>query len=349
MSALAFSLSAPWRPSSRTAIYGGLAVLLLVAVMCALSVGAASISLTRSAEILLGALGMVEETGPPHERAVLLLVRLPRVLLALVVGAALANAGALMQGVFRNPLADPSLVGISAGAALGAALVIVLGLDNLAFWTLPAAAFIGAQLASFVLHRLSQIQGRTVVTTMLLAGIAINAMSLAGTSALTYMATDEQLRSLSFWAMGSLGGGSWSTVAIVVPLLLVAIGLSLRMGAPLNALLLGEAEARHLGIEVEQFKRYALLLTSLMVGVSVAFCGMIGFVGLVVPHWVRLWLGPDYRTLLPTVTLLAPVLLLTADLIARVAVAPAELPIGVVTALVGGPFFLGLLRRGHGQ
>lgn len=318
-----------------------------------LSSGAASIGLAKTAEILAEAVGVVVSDAAPHERAVILVVRSPRILLGFGVGGGLALAGALMQGLFRNPLADPTLVGISAGAMFGAASMMVLG-GNLPFAVppfisgllIPLAAFAGAQMAGALLLRLSVRDGYTDVTTMLLAGIAINAMGFAGTSGLTYVATDEQLRSLAFWTMGSLGAATWSNVAVVGPLLAVFCLFAVRLARPLDAMLLGEAEAQHLGIAVERIKRRALLFTSMLVGLSVALCGMIGFVGLVVPHVLRLGFGPGHRFLLPTTLLVGPALILLADLLARTVVAPAELPIGVVTALVGGPFFLTLLRRG---
>lgn len=351
---LSLPIEAPRRPSKRTALVL-LALALLFAAIASLGIGAATIGISKTIAVLAESIGIGTADVAPHERAVILLVRLPRVLLAILVGAALASSGALMQGLFRNPLADPSLVGISAGAALGAALVIVLEGQIpfelpplLSRALLPIAAFLGAQIGGVILHRLSLFEGRTVVTSMLLAGIGISAMAMAGTSALTYVATDEQLRSLSFWAMGSLGGATWKTLPVIAPLLVAGVGSVMALAGPLNAMLLGEAEAHHLGVDVERTKRRALLLTSLMVGASVAICGVIGFVGLIVPHLIRLMFGPDHRFLLPAAALFGPALLLLADLVARTLVAPAELPIGVITAIIGGPFFLSLLRTRHG-
>lgn len=345
------TLARRWRSEDRRTAFVALAVALTIAAAIALSSGAASIGAARSFGVLLDAIGVGDIGAAPHERAVILFVRLPRVVLAVLVGAALAQAGALMQGLFRNPLADPSLVGISAGAALGASAVIVLetrlpGLPAFASkLLLPAAAFAGAQISGIVLHRLSSADGRTQVTTMLLAGIAINAMALAGTSALTYVATDEQLRTLTFWAMGSLGAATWENLSVAGPLLVVSIAVASTLARPLDAMLLGESEAHHLGIDVERTKRRALLTTSVLVGTAVALCGIVGFVGLIVPHLVRQAFGPGHRFLLPAALLVGPALLLVADVVARTVVAPAELPIGVVTALVGGPFFLSLLKR----
>ncbi len=340
------------RSDRRRTALAALAFALASAAVLALSSGAASIGPARSLAVVLDAIGLGSSAALDHERAVILFVRLPRVFLAVLVGAALAQSGALMQGLFRNPLADPSLVGISAGATIGAASVIVLA-GSLPFevptWAerlmLPAAAFAGAQLSGAVLHRLSSRHGRTEVTTMLLAGIALNAMALAGTGALTYVATDEELRSLTFWGMGSLGGATWPSLSVVAPILVVAIGVAMSLSRALDAMLLGEGEAHHLGVDVERTKRRALVITSLLVGTSVAVCGMIGFVGLLVPHLIRLVFGPAHRFLLVATLLVGPALLLTADLIARTLVAPAELPIGVVTALLGAPFFLFLLGR----
>jgi iron complex transport system permease protein len=348
VNAIAIRMRGELRRPALTALVAAL----VVAFAIALSSGAASIGPGRSLGVLLDVIGLGASAAQEHERAVILFVRLPRVLLAIVVGAALAQAGALMQGLFRNPLADPSLVGISAGATLGAATVIVFA-GALPFelptivhrLLLPVCAFAGAQITGVVLHHLSSSSGRTDVTTMLLAGIAINAMALAGTGALTYVATDEQLRSLTFWGMGSLGGATWSSLAVVAPVLVVAVASAWGLSRALDAMLLGEGEAHHLGVDVERTKRRALLTTSVLIGTSVALCGMIGFVGLLVPHLIRLVFGPSHRFLMTATILVGGVLLLIADLVARTVAAPAELPIGIVTALLGAPFFLALLKR----
>lgn len=281
------------------------------------------------------------------ERTVLLQIRLPRILLALLVGAALAVAGAGMQGLLRNPLADPGLIGVSAGSALCAAAVIVLGIDVLIppQLALPLASFLGGATTAWLVLRLSIVDGRTRVATMLLAGLALNALAGAGIGLLSFLADDFALRSVTYWMFGSLGKSAYTELAIAAPLLVVALAAILRQARPLNALLLGEAEAQHLGVDVERLKRVLTFHIVLAVGVSVALAGIIGFVGLIVPQLVRLWTGPDHRRVLPASALVGALLMVAADTLARTLFLPAELPIGILTALVGGPFFLALLLR----
>ena len=282
-------------------------------------------------------------------------IRLPRVVLGAFVGAGLAVSGAAMQGLFRNPLADPGLIGVSSGAALAAVSIIVLGdtvmpevLSGLGLFLLPGAAFIGGLVATLVVYRVSRVADRTVVATMLLTGIAVNALAGAGIGVLSFVATDAQLRTMIFWSLGSLGGSMWTSVWALVPCMVAATCL-IRQARALNVMLLGEAEAGHLGISVERLKHRTVLLVALAVGAAVAVAGMIGFIGLVVPHLVRLTLGPDHRYVLPGSALLGASLLLGADLVARLLIAPAELPIGIVTAAVGAPFFLWLIVRQRRQ
>lgn len=287
-------------------------------------------------------------------QSILVDIRLPRVILAIIVGAALAVCGAAMQGLFRNPLADPGLVGISSGAALAAVFVIVMvpsftSLETLpktlSIYLLPIAAFMGSLVVTLLVHRLSQVHGKTEVSTLLLAGIAINAIAGAGTGLLTYMANDTQLRILTFWSMGSLGSANWQQLAFAAPIILLAIIGILLYTRALNAIALGEAEAGHLGYNLESIKRRLIVLVALAVGTSVALSGTIGFVGLVIPHLLRLIIGPNHRRLIPLSAILGASLLLGADLISRTLVAPAELPIGIITTIIGGPFFLWLLLR----
>nr|WP_169716373.1 iron ABC transporter permease [Oceanimonas doudoroffii] len=292
------------------------------------------------------------------EQLVLLHIRLPRTLLCLAVGATLAMCGAVMQGLFRNPLADPGIIGVSSGAALGAALSMVL----LAPLTATLPAWLGAGLTSFmafggglvttlVIYRLARTPQGTSVSVLLLAGVAIAALSGGVLGLLNYLADDQTLRDLTLWQMGSL---AQSSVPQLVLVCLTALALVLQLGrqaTALNALSLGESEARHLGIEVQRLKRRLVLITAMAVGVCVAAVGIIGFVGLVVPHLVRLLAGPDHRSLLPLSALLGAWLLLLADMMARTLAAPAEMPVGIVTALLGAPFFLWLLlkqKRGVG-
>jgi iron complex transport system permease protein len=279
-------------------------------------------------------------------------LRLPRVLLAAVVGATLAVAGALLQGLLRNPLADPALVGVSAGGALGAATIILLSgsglgaaVGGIAMGWIPAGAFLGSLVAVFGIHRLASVGGTTDIITLLLAGIAINALVGALLGLATFMADDAQLRSLAFWTLGSLGIASWPTLACIAPLCLLLLLCAPACSGGLNALALGEAEAGHLGYRVERLKRGILVLVAGGVGAAVAFTGIIGFVGLVIPHLVRLWAGPGHRTLVPASALAGAGLLVLADAASRTLLAPAELPIGILTSGIGAPCFLWMLMR----
>jgi len=287
-----------------------------------------------------------------QEEAVLLAIRLPRAIAGILVGGALAAAGAALQGLFRNPLADPALIGVSNGAALAAVTAIVLGPTlatllppGLNQAVLPLAAFAGGLVATFVVYRIASRDGRTDVATMLLAGVAVNALAAAGIGFMVFLSDEQQLRDLNYWLLGSLGGVTWERI-LFAGLPMAAGALALPFFAPqLNALLLGESEAVHLGFHVERSKRLIIVLAALATGTAVALTGVISFVGLVVPHVVRLCVGPDHRLLMPLSVLLGASLLLVADLGARTLVLPAELPIGILTACVGGPFFLWLLIR----
>lgn len=340
---------------SRKRLRSGLIVLLTLllagALLLSLTVGAAGLELQEVLRGFAGRLGIGVQASALTD-AVVWQIRLPRALFGALIGAALGVSGAALQGLFRNPLADPGLIGISAGAALAVVAVIVLGEPliallppGLSLWLLPVAAFGGSLLATTVVYSLSRKEGRPVVATMLLAGIAINAIAGAGTGVLVFLARDDQIRDLTFWSLGSLAAASWQKAGILaLPVLFLLLATPLCSRA-LNALLLGEAEAGHLGFEVERLEKLLVGLVTLAVGASVAFAGTIGFVGLVVPHLIRLCAGPDHRFLLPASALLGASLLVTADTIARTVAAPAEIPIGVVMSLLGGPFFLWLLMR----
>ncbi|WP_165392292.1 FecCD family ABC transporter permease [Pseudomonas tructae] len=326
----------------------------MLAIWLSLALGPVSLPLFDTLRVGARLIGL-PVAGEGLEQAELILgqIRLPRTLLGLAVGAVLALSGVAMQGLFRNPLADPGLVGVSAGAALGAAVAIVGGSwaggipEVFAPYLLSLCAFLGGLGVTALVYRLGRRDGQTNVATMLLAGIALTALAGAAVGLFTYLADDATLRTLTFWNLGSLNGASYQRLW---PLVLVAVLVSLwlpRRAQALNALLLGESEARHLGIEVEKLKRELVFCTALGVGAAVAAAGLIGFIGLVVPHLVRLLAGPDHRVLLPASLLAGASLLLFADLIARLALAPAELPIGIVTAFIGAPFFLYLLLRGR--
>ena len=330
------------------------ALLLVVALFASVGIGAVSIKPSVVAEILLNELGMslFAEAPTKIESSVLLNVRLPRVLVGLMSGGLLAITGVLMQAFFRNPLADPALIGVSTGGAFGAVSVIVLGSvflggfnhANLAI-VLPVAAFLGSLTACGVIFSLAKHNGTVNVTVMLLCGIAVNAVAGAGIGFMSFLADDAQLRDITFWSLGSLGAANWSHVqAMLLPaVLLGTIAVSLAM--PLNAVLLGDDEAGHLGFAVEKLKMGILLLTCIGAGTVVATCGVIGFVGLIAPHASRLLVGPNHVYVIPLSAISGACLLITADIIARTLVSPAELPIGVLTALIGGPVFLWLLRQ----
>lgn len=286
----------------------------------------------------------------PIDRAVIFDIRLPRLLTGILVGAGLAISGAIMQGLFRNPLADPGLLGVSAGASLGAISAIVLGaalpaaITAAAGWHLvPLAAFTGSWLAMIALYGIATRQGRTSVATMLLAGIALAAMIAALSGLIIYRADDQQLRDLTFWGLGSLAGASWIKLLAAGPVILLALIVAPFLARGLNGLALGEAAAVHVGIRVQRVKTAAILITAAATGASVAISGGIGFVGIVVPHLLRLISGPDHRWLLVNAGLLGATVLIAADMISRSIVAPAELPIGIITAIIGGPFFLWVL------
>lgn len=321
--------------------------------MVSVGIGAVSISPLQVLAILLDQVGISTSWSfEAVQQAILLNIRLPRVFLAVLIGAALAISGAAMQGLFRNPLADPGLIGVSSGAALATAVAMVVLssiaspiIDFLGTALLPLAAFAGGTLATILVYKLSTTHGKTNVATMLLAGIAINAMANAVIGFMIFLANDDQLRDLTFWTLGSLGGAMWSSVWVVLPFLLAAIIFLPRLSRGLNAILLGESEARHLGVKVERLKQLIIVFVGLAVGAAVSVSGIIGFVGLVVPHILRLWIGPDHRFLIPGSAILGGLLLLSSDLLARTIVAPAEMPIGVITAFIGAPFFLWLLLR----
>jgi iron complex transport system permease protein len=280
---------------------------------------------------------------------VILDLRIPRSLMGLGVGAVLAVGGTAMQGLFRNPLADPTLIGVSGGAALAAASFIVFGAslsfipDSLRLYAMPVAAFLGGIVVVLVIQRLAQRDGRTDIATMLLAGIAVNAVVMAGIGLLTFIGNDAQLRTINFWMLGSLGGSGWGPLSAVGPVSLVVVLACLGLARVLDGMMLGEREAQTLGFNVETAKRLLIVAVAAGVGTAVAFCGVIVFVGIVAPHMVRLAIGPAHRALLIGAALLGGILILLADTLCRLIVAPAELPIGIVTSLLGAPFFLALL------
>jgi len=337
-------------PRGRPAVILIAALLLVASMLAGVLMGPAHVTPEGFLATLANLFGLAPLPAEhARDAAILGVVRAPRVLMAALVGGGLGAAGAAMQGLFRNPLADPGLIGVSAGAALAAVAAIVLGGSLLGgvmgLWLLPGAAFIGGLCATLLMSRLGSVGGVTQVATLLLAGVAVNALAGALTGVLIYMADDRQVRDITFWTLGSLAGSRWAQVPVVLVLVGLPSVLLCLLARPLNALLLGEAEAFHLGTRVEAVKRLAVVLAAIAVAGGVAFTGLIGFIGLVVPHLVRLGFGADHRLVLPGAALLGAALLVLADLAARSLAAPAELPVGIVTALLGAPFFLWLLRR----
>ena len=338
----------------------GLAVSLPLIMVLSIVIGAVPVGVDSFIGLLKNWLGFQVPDASDHAQAwmVVEVIRMPRTVLGVIVGSTLAICGGAMQGLFRNPLADPSIIGVSSGAALGAGVGIVLtGLlpvtlvSTFHIYTVPFLAFLGGFGATLLVYKIGTTSHGSSVATMLLAGIAIGALSGAGMGILNYVADDTMLRNLTFWQMGSLGGATWDQLVFIVPVMVMIQVLLISQAKGLNALLLGESEARHLGHNIQSLKVRLIILTALGVGVSVSVSGMIGFVGLVVPHLVRMTIGPDHRYLLPASALLGASLLLFADVIARVVITPAELPIGIVTALLGAPFFMSLLwqqRNGIG-
>ncbi len=328
-------------------------VLLGIMIILSVGIGAVEIAPGQTLGILAKRMGISSNgTFTTQQENVLWHIRLPRVFSAILIGSALAISGASMQGLFRNPLADPGLIGISSGASMTAVMSIVLGArlfpgvsGMTSLYSLSAITFMGAFATMIIVYRLSNVNGKVVITTMLLAGIAINALAGAITGIFTYNANDAQLRSITFWTLGSLGGTTWTNVTALLPFTLIPVIILPRLSKSLNALALGENTAIHLGINIEQAKRIIIILTALCVGASVAVAGIIGFVGLVIPHIVRKMIGPDHRYLLPLSALTGALLLVSADLVSRTAFAPSEIPIGIITAMVGAPFFLYILIK----
>ncbi len=332
-----------------TIILGLGLLLLLLSLVFALSVGAYSLSLSKVWAMLLSPWS---GEWPAREHFLLWQIRLPRVLGAMAVGTALALSGAALQGLFRNPLADPGLVGVTSGAMLSAVLFIVLGgamgLGLSGVWgqfALSGFAFLGGLLSTFLVYRLSSSGGRTFTATMLLSGVALAATSGALAGLLTYFSDESQLRDITFWSLGSLSGITMSQIFLLLPIVFFCTAWLFRLSTTLNALMLGEQEAAYMGIRIENAKRQLIVVVAVLVGVSVAVSGLIGFVGLVAPHIIRLWRGGDHRFLLPASAILGAILLLWADTLARWLIAPAELPIGILTAFIGAPFFFWLILK----
>lgn len=336
-------------PLPRRPVVAALGALVGCLALAALALGPVQLPASAVIAALLGG-------GEPMEAAIVGEIRLPRLLLALAVGTALALSGAALQGMLRNPLADPGLIGVTAGGSVGAVSVIVLGdlvaddlPEALRPYLLPAAAFAGAGAVIALLFALSRRAGETSVATLILAGVAINAIGGAVIGLLVYVSDDDELRELTFWSMGGLGAAGWPVVSVTLALTALALPAFLLAARALDLLQLGERAAFHAGLDVERTKRRMALATALGVGAVTAAAGPIAFIGLVAPHLARLTVGPGHRAMLPVAALYGLALVLAADLGVRLAVPPAEPPIGLATSLIGGPFFLWLLLRAKGR
>lgn len=322
-----------------------LLLILLVVLLLSVSIGPAKIRVQTIFQILLSRLPLSPVTqgqsAPESAEVIILLLRLPRAIQAALIGASLAVSGVVIQSLFKNPMADPYVVGISSGAALGASTAILLGLGGLL--SIPVLAFTGATAAAFIVYSIARTESGVVVETLLLSGIAVAYFFSAITSFLLYTA-GEALHQIIFWLMGGLWASSWPKITVITPVFILSYVVLQLFARDLNALLLGEEPAQHLGIDVPILKKIILISASLLAGVSVAFAGTIGFVGLIIPHVTRLLVGPDHRVLLPASALIGAIFLLSSDILARTLLAPAEIPVGVITAFFGAPFFIYLLR-----
>ncbi|MBL0744383.1 FecCD family ABC transporter permease [Chryseolinea lacunae] len=347
------NLALPLRDYRTPFLLTGLSTSLVAAVLLSLATGAVSIPVNDVALIFLHKLGLFQHVPVDDVYdLVLTSIRLPRILMTVLIGASLGVSGAALQALFRNPLVEPSLIGVSGGSASAVVLVIVFG----GAWAiapghwlynsvLQLTAFGGGIVATFIVLRLSSQLGQTNIAVLILSGVALNALSGAIIGLAIFYADENQLRTFTFWTLGDLGGATWDKLLVAGPLLVGSCVALLFFAPALNVLALGEAEAYHSGANVERVKKQVIALTALAVGISVSLSGIIGFIGLVVPHVIRLGLRPDNRLVLPASVLGGALLLVLADIVARTVVTPSELPIGVVTALVGAPFFIGLLLR----
>lgn len=328
-------------------LFTALVLALIAACILSAAIGQLFIPPQEVVGSVLNKVGIDWLPGPSHEfgEEALWQVRFPRVVMTVLVGAALAVAGAMMQGVFGNPLAEPGVVGVSAGAAVGASASILFGWTFLGGFTTPAIAFASGLITTFIVYTVSRSGGRTEVITLVLTGVAVNAIAGAGIAYITFAAPTSAREQIVFWQLGSFNGSLWSQVGLILPLIVVGILISQTLAPGLDILSLGERSARHVGINVERLRLIVMAVVALLVSAAVAFCGIIAFVGLVVPHIIRMIIGPGHRLLLPASVLGGAVLLSIADLAARTLVEFADLPIGMLTSLVGGPFFFYLIRR----
>jgi len=307
--------------------------------------GQFGIPLSQVFDSVLDRLGLTETRLDPFAEGALWQVRFPRVVMTLLVGGVLGVCGAVMQGVFGNPLAEPAVVGVSSGAAVAASLSIVAGWTFFGAFTTPALGFAGGLVTTLLVYVLSRSRGRSEVVTLILTGVAVNAVTMAIISFLMFSADQAAREQIVFWQLGSLAGSRWPYVVTVLPLVAVGVAGSIALSRKLDLLALGERQARHLGVDVEKLRLGAVVIVALMAAAAVSYSGIIGFVGLIVPHGLRMLLGPGHRVLIPASLFGGALLLAAADLGARTLFTYADLPIGMLTALVGGPFFFWLLLR----
>lgn len=347
------NVSLALRDTRQALIITGLAMLLVATGLISLTIGAVSVPLTDVIVILLHKIGVASHVQiDSTSELVLTTIRLPRIFMTILVGAALGVSGGALQGLFRNPLVEPGLIGVSGGSAAGVVLLIVFGstlflsTDTVLYNALiPVVAFAGGALATFLVLGLGKQSGKTNIAVLVLTGVAVNALAGAIIGLSVFYANENQLRTFTFWTLGDLGGATGGKLMIAAPLLIGSTVVLLLQSRALNAIALGEAEAYHMGVNVERTKRIIVFFSALAVGVSVSLAGIIGFIGLVIPHLLRVLFNSDHRLVLRASVLGGAWLLLVADIIARTLVAPAELPIGVMTSLIGAPFFIALLMK----
>lgn len=337
-------------PRRTTGLLIALAVLVVVVSVAGVVSGAFPLSVADVASTLASKVGLHVGTLPDEvAQSVVWDIRMPRVLLGLCVGAALGTAGALMQGTFANPLAEPGIVGVSSGAALGAVLSIVVGFHALGTWSVSIAAFVGGLASVLLVYASARSDGRTEVVTLVLTGVALNAMTGALIGLAQFFSTDAELRSITFWMLGSLAQATWPKVLAIAPLAVVGVAVACTLARKLDLLALGDRPAQHLGVDVERLRLTTMVVVAVLTAAAVAVSGIITFVGLVIPHLIRMVIGPGHRGLLPASALAGAVIIVFGDLMARTIAAPSEIPLGVLTALVGSPVFFVLLRRTRRQ
>ncbi|MBH0779518.1 FecCD family ABC transporter permease [Nocardia bovistercoris] len=344
--------SGPSTPKSRsrsrtTSVFAVAVATLVLLALASAAIGQVPTTPVEVAGSIAHRIGLDWGPMPAHPAGEVTLweVRFPRVLLAVLVGAALATAGALLQGVFANPLAEPGVIGVSAGAAVGAGAVIVIGGAFVAAWSVAAAAFVAGLFTTALVYLLARADGRTEVVTLVLTGVAINAFAGGLIAFLLFVASPAARDQIVFWQLGSLNGATWQSVGVVAPLTALGVAAAVVVAPRLDLLALGESAARHLGVDVERLRRTVIIIVAVLTTAGVAFTGIILFVGLIVPHVVRMLVGPAHRVLIPLSAILGAVVLLAADVAARSLVDNADLPLGMLTSLIGGPFFFWLLRR----